>query len=243
MRVALEHGFLPEPDVDGERWSAKVVEEAREKGERIIARLGDEPPVGSARAAARLATRVGLDVERRDIEVLVAQSLLNVISNFRGHPVYLLSDLDRIPATSVESVVSARKGPLIDTVDSGGAATILDWPRRTFDWVAAERRLPTNRLGRYALADVRALAADETLVRQVAEEKREVAMERSRRSEARIEDAVRGWMVRCSAYVDHGADLPPDIAPLGRALRALTTVRAEIARQHAPEAPAEKRAS
>lgn len=231
MRVGLEYGILPEPDIDGERWSARPAEEAKGHGGQVIARFGDDPPVGSARAAARLAARVGLDVERRDVEVLVAQGELNVISSFRGHPVYLLRDLDRLDPAAVRSVVSARKGPLIDTVDSGGAATILDWPRRTFDRIAGERGLPTDRLGRYALADVRAMAADDTLGRQVAEEKSEMALAKTRRSEARIEDVIRGWLLRCSAYLDREADQPPNVAPLSRAIRGLTAVRAEITRQ------------
>lgn len=231
MRVGLEHGILPEPDLDGERWSARLAGEVKGRGEQVIARFGDEPPVGSTRAAARLAARVGLDVERRDVEVLVAQGDLDVISSFRGHPVYLLRDLDRLDPGSVRAVVSARKGPLIDTVDPGGAATILNWPRRTFDRIAGERELATDRLGRYALADVQALGADEALVRQVAEEKRDMALTKTRRSEAGIEDVLRGWLLRCSAYLDRDADVPPDITSLSRAVRALIAVRAEIARQ------------
>ncbi|MFG2091033.1 MULTISPECIES: hypothetical protein [unclassified Spirillospora] len=231
MRVGLEHGILPGPDLDGERWSSRLAEEARGHGAQVIARFGDEPPVGSTRAAARLAARVGLDVERRDVEVLVAQGDLNVISSFRGHPVYLLRDLDRLDPRAVRSVVSARKGPLMDTVDPGGAATILDWPRKTFDRIAGERKLTTDRLGRYALADVQALGADETLVRLIAEEKRDMALTKTRRSEARIEDVLRGWLLRCTAYLDRDSDAPPDFARLSRAIRALIAVRAEIAIQ------------
>ncbi|MFI0483623.1 hypothetical protein [Actinomadura sp. 9N215] len=232
MRVGREHGIIPAPDLDGERWSASLAEECRGRGEHVIARFGDDPPIGSARAAARLAARLGLDVERRDVEVLVAQGDLNVISSFRGFPVYLLRDLDRLDPASVRSVVAARKGPLIDTVDAGGAAMILAWPRKTFDRVAGERGLATDRLGRYSLEDVHALGADEDLVRQVAEEKRELALKRTRRSETRIEDVVRGWLLRCTAYLDGETDLPPDIGPLSRAMKGLSAVRAEIARQN-----------
>ena len=228
MRLGLEYEILPGPDLDGERWSAELAEQATRHGERVIARFGDDPPVGSARAAERLAARVGLDVERRDVEVLVAQGDLTVISSFRGHPVYLLGDLDRLDAGRVRSVVSARKGPLLDTVDSGGAATILDWPRRTFDRIAGEHGLTTDRLGRYALADVHALRADESLVGRIAAEKREMALARTRRSEAKVEDVLRGWLLRCNAFLDRDEDLPPDIAPFSRAIRALTSVRAEI---------------
>ncbi|MGI5414891.1 hypothetical protein [Actinomadura luteofluorescens] len=231
LRLGVEHGLLPKPDLEGDRWSAALAEEARSRGEEIVARFGDEPPIGSAKAAARLASRVGLDVERGDVEVLVAQGDLDVISTFRGFPVYLLRDLDQIDPDFVRRVVTARKGPLTDTVDAGGAATILGWPRKTFDRIAGERGLATDRLGRYALAEVQALSADERLTRHVQEEQRNLALDRTRRSETRVEDVVRAWILRCSAFLDRDADQPPDTAPLGRALRSLITIRADIARQ------------
>ncbi|MFA1551262.1 hypothetical protein [Actinomadura chokoriensis] len=234
LRVGLEHGILPGPDLDGDRWSADLAEDAREAGEEVVARFGDEPPIGSARAADRLAARVTLDVERRDIEVLVAQGALNVVSTFRGHPVYLMRDLDRLDPEAVRMVVSTRKGPLTDTVDAGGAATILGCPRRMFDRIAGERELVPDRLGRYALPDVQALRRDERLAREIAEEKRHLALERTRRSEAAVEDVIRAWILRCSAYLDGDADQQPDIGPLSRALRSLGTVRAEIRRQEHP---------
>ncbi|MEU9842534.1 hypothetical protein AB0C69_25300 [Actinomadura sp. NPDC048032] len=234
LRLGLEHGVLPEPDLEGDRWSAALAGGARGRSEEIVARFGDEPPVGSAKAAARLASRVGLDVERGDVEVLVAQGDLDVISTFRGFPVYLLRDLDRLDPDSVRRVVATRKGPLTDTVDAGGAATILGWHRRTFDRIAVERGLETDRLGRYALSDVRALSADEELTRQVEEEQRNLVLARTRRSEARVEDVIRAWILRCSAFLDGDADQPPDTAPVGRALRSLTTIRADIAKQREP---------
>ncbi|TYB40059.1 hypothetical protein [Actinomadura chibensis] len=238
LRVGLEHGILPRPDLDGERWSAALADECRGRGrgEQVIAAFGEIPPIGSTKAAIWLAERVGLDVERRDVEVLAAQGELNVISTFRGHPVYLLKDLDRLDPASVRSVVAARKGPLMETVDAGGAATILGWPRRTFDRIAGERDLPIDRLGRYALADVQALAADDELMRGADEEKRRLALTRTRRSEIRVEDVVRGWILRCSAYLDGDAEEPPDTGSLNRALRNLTNIRTELAR-HDRRAP------
>ncbi|NDU72806.1 hypothetical protein GWI34_09215 [Actinomadura sp. DSM 109109] len=231
VRLGREHGLLPEPDLEGDRWSAALAEGARSRSAEIIARFGDDPPIGSARAAARLASRVGLDVERGDIEILVAQGDLNVISTFRGFPVYLLRDLDRLDPDSVRRVVTARKGPLTDTVDTGGAATILGWPRKTFERVAGERGLSADRLGRYALSDVQALGADDALVREVREEKRNLYLARTRRSESQAEDVVRAWILRCSAFLDRDADHSPETAPLGRALRRLTAIRDDMARQ------------
>ncbi|QXJ26029.1 hypothetical protein AGRA3207_007616 [Actinomadura graeca] len=235
LRVGREHGLVPPPDREGERWSARLVEEASGNGATVIAMFGDEPPIGSARAAARLASRVGLDVERGDVEVLVAQGDLNVISHFRGYPVYLIRDLDRLDPESVRRVVSARKGPLLDSVDASGAAMILDWPRRSFDSIAGELELPVDQLGRYALDDIRALAEDENLARRVVEEKRRLALARTRQTETRIEDVVRSWLLQCMAYVDRTADQPPDPGAAGRAIRALVTARAETARQERGE--------
>lgn len=234
LRVGLEHGILPGPDLGGEQWSADLADKSRDAGKEVLVRFGDDPPIGSARAAAMLAIRVSLDVERRDIEVLVAQGALNVVSSFRGHPVYLTRDLDQLDPEAVRKVVSARKGPLTDTVDAGGAAAILGWPRRTFDRIASERDLETDRLGRYALSDVQALKADDDLAREIGEEKRRLTLARTHRSEAHFEDVVHAWILRCSAYVDRDADQPPDIAPLSRALRSLSTVRAEIKEHDRP---------
>ncbi|MEU9024327.1 hypothetical protein [Actinomadura sp. NPDC048394] len=230
LRLGREHGLLPEPDLDGERWSARLADECADRRDQVVARFGEEPPVGAIRAAARLAVRTGLDVERRDVEVLVAQEDLEVVSTFRGHPLYLLRDLDALDPTAVRDVVSARKGPLFDSVDAGGAVTILGWPRKTFDRIAGERALATDRFGRYALADIHALAADEELAQEVREEKLRRALAKARRAETDIEDVVRGWMLRCTAYLDRDADQPPDPALLGRAIRNLVGTRAESAR-------------
>ncbi|WP_242902421.1 hypothetical protein [Actinomadura terrae] len=226
LRLGREHGIVPTPDVAGERWSAQLAEAARDKGEKVIAMFGSEPPIGSTKAAARLACRVSLDVERGDIEVLVARGELDVISNFRGYPVYLVRDLDRLDQESVRAVVLARKGPLFDSVDAGGAAMILDWPKKSFDRVAFDRQLPVDQLGRYALADIHALASEAHLMQQILEEKRQLALARARRAEIKIEDVVRGWLLRCTAYVDRAADQPPDPTAIRRALRALAAARA-----------------
>ncbi|MDL4813929.1 hypothetical protein [Actinomadura opuntiae] len=230
LRLGREHGLLPEPDLDGERWSAGLVEECAQRRAQVVARFGGEPPIGAVRAAARLAGRTGLDVERRDIEVLVARGHLEVIGGFRGHPLYLLRDIDALDPEEVREVVAARKGPLFDTVEASGAVTILGWPRKTFDRIAGERALPTDRFGRYALADIRALAADEGLAQEVREEKRRRALAKARRAETDMEDVVRGWLLRCTAYVDRAADEPPDPAVLARAIRGLAGTRAETAK-------------
>ncbi|GAA2412905.1 hypothetical protein GCM10010191_23130 [Actinomadura vinacea] len=224
LRLAREHGLIPEPDVDG-RWSAELAERCLPRKPQIVAAFGDEPPVGAVKAAGHLASRVNLDVERADVEMLVARGELTVIGRYQQHPVYLVRDLEALDPQRVTEIVAARKGPLLDRVEARGAALILGCPKSLFDRFAAERALPTDQLGRYALADVRALAADGDLTARVEEDQRERAIAQARRHEERHEDTLRNWMLHCTAYLDRASDDPPDPAIIGRTLRSLTTAR------------------
>ncbi|GAA2639870.1 hypothetical protein SMC26_42055 [Actinomadura fulvescens] len=225
IRLAREHGMIPEPEIEGRGWSAEQIRQSVDKSERIRATFGDEPPVGAINAAARLAERVALDVDRADIEILVARGELTVIGRYRTFPLYLLRDLDALDPRTVAEVVAARKGPLADSVDTKGAAAILGWPKDLFNRVAAERRLATDQLGRFALSDVRAMAADDELAERAHEERRRLETAKARRTETQIEDSLRSWLLRCMAYVDRTVDDPPDTYEPGRTLRALITAR------------------
>ncbi|WP_433324310.1 hypothetical protein [Spirillospora sp. CA-294931] len=224
LRLAKEHSLLPEPDHES-RWSFVQAEECARRVPEILAAFGDEPPIGAEKAAARLATRVGLDVDRPDIEVLVARGVLTLISRYQGHPVYLLRDLDAIDAETVMEIVAARKGPLLDTVDPRGAAMILGWPKSVFNRLAAEHRLTTDQLGRYALDDVRLLADDPELAKRARAEQARQAEAKARRVEERFESSLRTWLLKCTAYLDRTTADPPDLAPMSRALRSLTASR------------------
>jgi hypothetical protein len=232
LRLAREHGLIPEPDLDG-RWSADLAGQCQARSAQIVAAFGDEPPVGAA--AARLALRLRLDVEKADIEVLVARGELTMVGRFQRNPIYLLGDLDALDAGSVAEVVAARKGPLLDRVDAKGAALVLGWPKAIFARVAAERALPADQLGRYALADVRGLADDGDLTARVHAEERDQALNRARRTEERHEDALRSWMLRCTAYLDRTTEDPPDATTATRALKGITAARSTMASQ--PDRP------
>jgi hypothetical protein len=224
LRLALEHELLPGPDAEG-RWPASAADRFRGRTAQIIETFGEQAPIGAGKAAARLALRLALDVERADIEVLVARGELKVIGRYQRHPIYLLRDLDALDARHVQEVVAARKGPLLDTVDAKGAALVLGWPKDIFDRIAADRALPVDQLGRHPLPAVQALAADADLGARVRAEQHRRAVTRARRNEERHEDALRTWMLRCTAYLDRTADEPPDVKTAGRTLRALKTAR------------------
>ncbi|MCP2340964.1 hypothetical protein [Actinomadura rupiterrae] len=229
LRLAKEHDLLPEPDLPDGRWGAETAARCAERVDAVKSAFGDRPPIGAERAAARLAARVKLDVERADIEVLAAQNALDVVGLYRDHPLYLLRDLDALASETVTQVVRARKGPLVDSVEPRGALRILDWPRPTFERIAMERNLAVDRLGRYALADIQNLAKDDDLKQRVETERRQSALLKAKREEKGCEDGVRAWLQDLNAYLEHGTSEPPPTAALRRALRALITARAVTA--------------
>jgi hypothetical protein len=71
FEAALDQQLIPSPDVGGRRWSAALADALAGQVDRIVAVVGAEHPIGAHRAAARLADRTGLDVERADVEVLI----------------------------------------------------------------------------------------------------------------------------------------------------------------------------
>ncbi|HEX2312858.1 MAG TPA: hypothetical protein VHJ17_03945 [Thermomonospora sp.] len=228
LRVAGERGLIPPPDLDGGRWSAALAEQTAGRAAEIRAALGDDPPVGAVKAAERLSVRVGLDVERADVEALVVSGALAMADHYNGRALYDPRDLDALDAERVTAVVAARKGPLAETVNARGAATLLGWPPELFARVAAERGLNPDPLGRFPLAEVRRLGADQELRTTVARHRRAAAVESGRRDAARAEQSVRRWLRHCSDYLAHDADGPPDTRELTRALRTLSTARASL---------------
>jgi predicted amidohydrolase YtcJ len=156
-----------------------------------------------------------------------------MIGDYRGHPIYLPRDLDDLDAATVAEVVAARKGPFLDKVDTRGAARVLGWTKGVFGRIASERGLPADRLGRYELADVRALAEDAELTARVRAELHDHAVRQARRNEERHEDALRNWMLRCTAFLDRTAEDPPDMAMASRALKGIAAARSAAA-DHSP---------
>ncbi|WP_157431352.1 hypothetical protein [Actinomadura hibisca] len=229
LRLARENGLIPEPDAPEGRWSPEEAAAFADRAAQIRVTFGDRPPVGAVKAAAVLAARVGLDVERADVEILVAREDLDVVGSYRGHPLYLLHDLEALDPDVITEVVTVRKGPLLDTADAAGAARVLGWPKHVFESIAARRGLSVDKLGRYALGEVRALAGDTDLTAQVQEAERRAALAKARKEVDRHEESLRGWLEGCAAYVNRTADELPDLATARRALRSLAAARAAAA--------------
>ncbi|MBA9004794.1 hypothetical protein [Thermomonospora cellulosilytica] len=228
LRLAVERGLVPPPDGEDGRWSAAAAADLPPRAAHIRSVLGEDPPIGAVKAAERLAVRVGLDVEPADVEVLVVSGELPVTGRYQGRPLYALHDIDALDPDRVTEIGAARKGPCFDTVSAKGAAALLGWTKEVFTRIAGQRDLPIDQLGRYPLADVRALAGDEDLLAAVAAERERLAQEADRREAARTEQTIRHWLRDCTDYLNTPTAAPPDTAELSRALRAHTAARSRL---------------
>jgi hypothetical protein len=165
--AATVAGLIPAADVDGGRWSAAAAAEVARRREEIVAAVGEQAPVGGHRAAARLAERTGLAVERPDIATLAAAGLLEVAGWYKDWPLWDCRQLDALGADQVAAVVAERQAWIAASISTWDAPAYLGWHYKEFIRVTTERGLRPGRLGRYAITDLDELAADEDLAEQV----------------------------------------------------------------------------
>ena len=135
--------------------------------DQIIAAVGTEPPVGGHRAAARLAGRTGLAVEKTDVEALADAGLLAVAGWYKQWPLWDCRALDAVDAGALGAVVAGRQAWIAGSISTWDAPAYLGWRREEFTRIARQRGLQTGRLDRYARAGLDALAGDEDLAEQV----------------------------------------------------------------------------
>ena len=157
LRHAQFRGLVPPPDIEGRRWSDTLAQTLPDRVERILAEVGDDPGIGSEKAAEYLAERTALDVQRADVHALHERGALRPTGEFRGWPLYTFKDLDALAPDQLLTVVTDRQHWLATSLTSTEAAELLGWSVGRFE-VAAERAgLATGRFGRYARADVERL--------------------------------------------------------------------------------------
>jgi hypothetical protein len=129
--------------------------------------VGDQPTVGANRAAERLAERLGIDVDRAEIDALAEQGLLPEAGEYKGWPLYDAVDLDEL-ADSHGDLIAAMAAERIAWMEASlhpiDARERLGLRRDEFDKAVAERGLEPGQFGRFAIADVDNLAADDELV-------------------------------------------------------------------------------
>jgi hypothetical protein len=165
--AARAAGLIPGPDVGECRWSAGVADVVAARHDEIVLAVGTEAPVGGHRAAARLAGRTGLAVERPDVEALADAGLLVAAGWYKEWPLWDCRALDAVDAAAIGAVVAERQAWIASSVSKWDAAAYLGWRREEFTRVAAEHGVRLGRLDRYARADLDGLAGDEELAEQV----------------------------------------------------------------------------
>ncbi len=117
-------------------------------------------PIGSHRSAERLSERTGLRVKPSDIDDLVAAGVLTPTGEHRGFPIFRLNDLDRLTKEAIAEVVERRQAWRAESKSASGALELLGWNREDFQRITAEKGITAGPLGRYALVDLEALAAE-----------------------------------------------------------------------------------
>ena len=165
--AAAAAGLTPPPDAGGRRWSAAAAAAVTAGRDQIIAAVGTEPPVGGHRAAARLAGRTGLAVEKTDVEALADAGLLAVAGWYKQWPLWDCRALDAVDAGALGAVVAERQAWIAGSISKWDAPAYLGWRREEFTRIARQRGLQTGRLDRYARAGLDTLAGDEDLAEQV----------------------------------------------------------------------------
>jgi hypothetical protein len=157
-------GIVPAPDVDG-GWSEEAAADVAARAEEIkehFARERAARPLGANLAADRLSERLGVDVEGVDVRDLHQAGVLAAAGEYEGWPTYAKDALDALDAAVVEQVVADRLAWRAISLDRYEAAARLGWRVAEFRDAAAKRGLQA-RHGRYAVADVDALADDEEI--------------------------------------------------------------------------------
>lgn len=162
---AQEAGMLP-PRGRPNGWLPDQVDAVRELVPAIVERFGKEHPIGAARSAERIGTRLGLDVEPADVAALADAGHLAVVDVFekrrREYDLYAPAQLDALTADVVRPVVDDRQAWERRSVPLDEAAERLGWSRQELRTVMRTREIEP-RLWRIAGTDVDALAADEAL--------------------------------------------------------------------------------
>jgi hypothetical protein len=160
-------GLIPKADKGYRRWSSEVARELAGRVNEIITTVGTEHPIGAWRAAERLSEQTGVTVEKPDISMLAKRGRLTMVDSYKGHPLYDVRAIDALTDTEVAELVAERQAWLAASVDDREAAVCFGWKRHDFEKVAAERGIKPGRFGRWARADLDALAADAELAEQV----------------------------------------------------------------------------
>lgn len=169
FEAAVRRELIPPADLC-DRWSAALVEAAAKHLPEILAEVGEHSPIGANRAADRLGHRLGMAVDRADVEVLVERNLLSIADHYKTWLLYHVRDLDRLVderAETLAGIIAERHAWHAASLHPRDARAQLGWWRDEFERVVAERSVQPGQSGRFARTDIENLAADEDLCDQV----------------------------------------------------------------------------
>ncbi len=128
-------------------------------------------PLGARRCAERLATQLpGLAVDGADVDELATRGLITKAGTYKDYPLYDVADIDRCAlehADLLTELVAEREAWMEASTWQADAGRRLGWSGPEVAWAAEQRGITKGRFGRYALADIEALAADEELAELV----------------------------------------------------------------------------
>lgn len=168
---AVEIGALP-PRCTGKGWRREVADRLADKGPDIMAAIEAAAALGANRLAGVLAEAADVEgVTREDVETLVEAGHLRELDEYKGWPLYSVQDAKNYAAehaAELAAMVADRTAWLAASMDGHQAAETLGWTGAEVVRMTAERGMTPGRYGRWARADIEALAADEEAAATVA---------------------------------------------------------------------------
>jgi DNA polymerase III epsilon subunit-like protein len=191
-------GLIPDPDARRGEWSAGLVVRLLDQVAEVLGAVGDEWPTGAGKAAERLAARTGLPADRADVEALAERGLLTEVGEYKGWPLYLPLQVDAIEVELLARLVAERLAWLAASLHRREAAEMLGWRLPELERVVQERGITAGRFGRYARADIEALAADGDLTERLLADRLIGPEQSAQRLEVRRTDfdyvVAAGWL-------------------------------------------------
>lgn len=170
----LQQGLIPAATTT-RRWSQEQVHDVAARREEIINILGEHPGYGAWRAADILQAALGEEtatpdadgltpgeVWAVDVETLAARGVLTAVGQFKGHTLYDARQLTTPPAELIDAAreaVTERLDWWQRSLTTTVAARRCDGTEEEFTAKAARAGILAGAGGRWALADVEALAA------------------------------------------------------------------------------------
>ena len=109
-------------------------------------------------------------MEGADVDELATRGLITRAGTYKGYPLYDVADIDRCAlehADLLAELVAEREAWMEASTWQADASRRLGWSGPEVAWAAEQRGITKSRFGRYATADIEALAADEELAELV----------------------------------------------------------------------------